>query len=206
MDPDARYVTVIDCELLETAPARARLWRGPLDPDPIVLRIAAQPLYVDPPFEFGASAQFLLRPLDRNGQQIRLDPEITARTGITEEMIATQGMSVPEALLALDRLSGGGRLLSWGKDELHLMAIGCYVAGFQALIPVGRFGNAARLLKTAGLALDALENAAWHEVAALCDLPPVETAPGTEAVTSIARALQEMMRRGDLSARDVLRG
>ncbi|MEM1077102.1 MAG: exonuclease [Pseudomonadota bacterium] len=203
MDPDARYVTVIDCELLETASARARQWRGPLDPDPIVLRIAAVPLYLAPPFELGPGAQYLMRPLDRTGQQIVLDPEVTARSGITEADMATRSMSVPEALLALDRLSGGGRILSWGKDELHLMAIGCYAAGFKPPIPVGRFGNAAALLHKAGVPLQDLETVPRREVAALCDLPPVEAASGTEAVTSVARALQELLRRGVVSPADV---
>ncbi|WP_424966857.1 hypothetical protein [Dinoroseobacter sp. S375] len=204
MDPDARYVTIFDCALLETEEARARLWRGPLDPDPIVVRITAVPLFLTSPFELGTGAQYLLRPLDRTGQPIALDPEFTARTGITETMIARQSMNVPEALLALDRLSGGGRLLSWGKDELHLMAIGCYAAGFKPPIPVGRFGSAAALLHKAGIALERIHGTEPRGIAELCDVPPAPT--DADTATCIARGLQGLLRREMLSPRDVLKG
>jgi hypothetical protein len=36
----------------------------------------------------------------------------------------------------MDRFSEGARFWSWGKDELNMVAISCYVAGIPA--PIGK--------------------------------------------------------------------
>ncbi|MGO7565672.1 exonuclease, partial [Rhizobium johnstonii] len=50
----------------------------------------------------------------------------------------------------VDIFSGGARFWSWGKDELNMLAISCYVAGIHPSIPARRFDNAVKLLVAAG--------------------------------------------------------
>lgn len=191
------------CTLLGSDAVRARQWRGPQDPDPLVVQVAAVTLDLLTPFDVSEATRLLMRPLDRSGQRIRLDPGFEARTGITEETLAARSMSMPEALRALDQLSGGGRLWSLGKDELPLMAIGSYVAQFAPLIPVGRFGNAATLLLKAGVPLTQPQDATGAALARAMDLSAIHPSQdGPDAATPLALGLQKMLRAGRLQAAD----
>lgn len=60
------------------------------------------------------------------------------------------------ALLGFERFSDGARCWSWGKDELNMVAISCYVVGIQPPIPARRFDNAVKLLLAAGMPLEDL--------------------------------------------------
>jgi hypothetical protein len=74
-----------------------------------------------------------VRPIDRFGNQYALDPFFTALTGITEENIKAEGVALQDALAGVDSFSGGARFWSWGKDELNMVAISCYVQDFNLL-------------------------------------------------------------------------
>jgi len=79
-----------------------------------------------------------VQPLDRFGRRYPIDPFFTKLTGITEEDIQAEGVSLQEALAGFDRFSDGARLWSWGKDELNMVAISCYIAGIPWAIPAHR--------------------------------------------------------------------
>ncbi|MCE3519180.1 hypothetical protein LXJ58_31015, partial [Escherichia coli] len=80
------------------------------------------------------------------GNRYALDPFFTKLTGITDETMEAEGVPLQDALAGVDRFSNGARFWSWGKDELNMVAISCYVAGIQPPIPAGRFDNAVKLL------------------------------------------------------------
>lgn len=65
-------------------------------------------------------------PIDHNGDRYALDPFFTKLTGITEENIETEGISLSEALVRVDDFSDGARFWSWGKDELNMVAMMLY--------------------------------------------------------------------------------
>lgn len=198
------FATIFDCEFLVTETARHRFWCGPTDPDPIVVQIGALRLDLSPPFEITGGTRIYIEPLDRSGQRIPLDPFFTRLTGITEQDLDAQATSLADALAKLETLSGGGRLWSWGKDELNLLAISCFVAGMPPPLPVQRFGNACSLMLRAGMPLDQIHVTSSTALATAVGLEP-SGAPGHDGLsdaTSVARGLQHMLRSERLSASD----
>ncbi|KAI3480213.1 hypothetical protein L1887_57671 [Cichorium endivia] len=97
-----------------------------------------------------------ISPIDRHGGRYAIDPFFTRLTGITEEIIEAEGVPLQEALSSFDSFTQGARCWSWGKDELNMVAISCYVAGIQPPMPAGRFDNAVKLLLAAGMPVEDL--------------------------------------------------
>ena len=132
---------VFDCEFLCAAGSPRRLWCGAHDPDPVIAQIGAVKIGLEGDFPLLDTYRVFVQPIDRFGKKYALDPFFTTFTGITEENIQADGMSLQDALAGVDRFSEGARFWSWGKDELNMVAISCYVAGVPAAIPAHRFDN-----------------------------------------------------------------
>lgn len=91
-----------------TETARHRFWCGPTDPDPIVVQIGALRLDLEPPVEISHGTRIYIEPLNRRGQRVPLDPFFTRLTGITEQVLDAQAISLADALTELETLRGGG--------------------------------------------------------------------------------------------------
>ncbi len=115
-----------------------------------------------------------VQPIDRFGNRYAIDPFFTKLTGIPEENIRAEGVALQEALAGVDRFSDGARFWSWGKDELNMVAISCYVAGVQPSIPAHRFDNAVKLVIAAGMPI---EDIATTPCSKLADYYGVERPP-----------------------------
>ena len=147
---------IYDCEFATAPGAPQRFWCGPQDPDPVVFQIGAVRLDLHPPFDTLERFAVLIRPVDRFGELMVLDPLDARLTGVTEERLAAEGVSLAEALDQLAGFAGKGVLWAWGKDEFNMVAISCYVAGIPAPIPARRFGNAPTLFQKAGVPVDVI--------------------------------------------------
>lgn len=145
------HAIVFDCEFLTVPGAMNRRWCGPLDPDPSVAQIGAVKLSLEPGFAVQDTFSILIRTNDRFGAAMEVDPFFTELTGIAQQQIEKTGVGLAEALHRFGRFADGGTFWSWGKDELTLLAISCYVEGLAPPIPAERFGNACGLLLKAGM-------------------------------------------------------
>ncbi|NQV79652.1 MAG: exonuclease domain-containing protein [Alphaproteobacteria bacterium] len=191
---------VFDCEFLTNCGARQRYWCGPHDPDPVIAQIGAVRLDLND-FELRDSARIFVRPFDRHGRPYLLDPFFTELTGIRQETLDEKGVLLREALTELDRFSRGDLFWSWGKDELNMMAISCYVAGVDVPIQARRFDNACKLLLSAGMPLEDIQMVSSSDLANYYGLESsaLRAHDALDDAMSIARALQHLLKSGRLT-------
>ena len=200
----ARTAIVYDCEFLAVEGSPMRFWCGPMDPDPVIVQIGAAKLSLDGDFAIRETMRSYVKPIDRHGEPYTVDPFFTRLTGIDGATVAREGVSLGEALTALDTFADGAGFWSFGKDEFNMVAISCYVAGIPPPIPAERFANACTLLLKAGMPSEDLNRVRSNTLAGYYDLDTADLR-GHDALDdalSVARALQHLLRRGDLSADD----
>ena len=146
--------------------------------------------------------RIFIKPIDRHGQLIGLDPFFTKLTGITNEQIADHGVPLADALDETDRFSSGAQFWSWGKDELNMMAISCYIAGIAPVIPASRFENACNLLLAAGMPYDDLKKTRSTSLAAYygVELPEAQDHDALSDALSVTHVLRHLLNDGALNA------
>ncbi|WP_298963929.1 exonuclease [uncultured Roseibium sp.] len=198
------HTIVFDSEFLTAPGAKGRMWCGPLDPDPCVAQIGAVKLSLEPGFRVLETERVFIKTADRYGKPTVADPFFTELTGITQAQIDAEGVRPEDAHLSLARIAGDATLWSWGKDEMFLMAVSCYVAGVAPPIPAHRFGNAASLLNKAGMPLDDIGRTTSGELAQYFGLPipPGRHHDALDDAMSITVCLQHLLRTGRLDASD----
>lgn len=193
---------IFDCEFLCAEGSQRRFWCGPHDPDPVIAQIGAVRLSLEGEFPILATHKSYVRPIDRFGRQYVLDPFFTRLTGITEQSIAADGVALGQALQNLDEFSHGAKFWSWGKDELNMVAISCYVEGIDPPILAQRFDNAVKLLLAAGMPLEDLAKTPSNKLADYYQLdhPPLQGHDALDDALSVTYTLQHLLRTGKLSA------
>lgn len=192
---------IFDCEFLCLEGSQRRFWCAAHDPDPVIAQIGAVKLGLEGDFPIIDTFKAYVRPVDRFGNRYALDPFFTNLTGITEENIEAEGMPLQDALAQVDRFSGGARFWSWGKDELNMVAISCYVAGIQTPIPAHRFDNAVKLLLAAGMPVEDLAKTPSNKLADYYNVrhPPLQGHDALDDALSVSYTLQHLMKTGQLS-------
>ncbi|WP_425038287.1 exonuclease [Primorskyibacter sp. S187A] len=200
----ARQAIFFDCEFLVSPGAPQRFWCGPEDPDPQVVQIGAVALSLEPPFEIGERLDLRIRPHDRAGQFVPPEPIFTQLTGLSDADLRA-GLPLAEALRQFETFCQGARVWSWGKDELNLMAITCWLADVAAPMRPERFGNAAALVQKAGQPIDVIHKTRSNALPELFGLS-VEGARAHDAVSdalSVAVPVQHLLREGLLEPVDL---
>lgn len=192
---------IFDCEFLVTEDAQRRYWCGPFDPDPVIAQIGAVKLGLADGFPILDTKRIYVRPTDRHGVDYDIDPFFTQLTGITEDIIKTDGISLEQALNDLERFSNGAKFWSWGKDELNMMAISCYIANIAPVIPANRFDNACKLLLSAGMPYEDIKKTSSNRLAAYFELehPPLKGHDALDDALSVTCVLQHLLQTGALS-------
>jgi DNA polymerase III epsilon subunit-like protein len=193
---------IFDCEFLCLEGSQRRFWCAAHDPDPVIAQIGAVKLGLEEDYPLLENFKAYVRPVDRFGGRYAIDPFFTMLTGITEERIEAEGVALGDALLAVDRFSGGARFWSWGKDELNMIAISCYVAAIDAPIPARRFDNAVKLLLAAGMPVEDLARTPSNRLADYynVDHPPLQGHDALDDALSVSYTLQHLLRDGRLRA------
>jgi hypothetical protein len=197
-----KTAVVFDCEFLCVQGSQSRFWCAAHDPDPVIAQIGAVKLGLESDFPLLDTYRAYVRPLDRFGNRYVIDPFFTELTGVSEENLQAEGVSLQQALAGVDRFSGGARFWSWGKDELNMVAVSCYVAGVQPSIPVHRFDNAVKLVIAAGMPM---KDIATTRSSGLADYygvehPPLRGHDALDDALSLAYALQHLLRSGKLQS------
>ncbi|MBM7048610.1 MULTISPECIES: 3'-5' exonuclease [Rhizobium] len=191
---------IFDCEFLCLEGSQRRFWCAAHDPDPVIAEIGAVKLGLEGDFPILSTYKAYVRPIDRFGNLYTLDPFFTTLTGITEENIKIEGMSLQDALAGVDGFSDGARFWSWGKDELNMIAISCYVAGIQPPIPAHRFDNAVKLLIAAGMPIEDLAKTPSNKLADYYGVehPHLQGHDALDDALSVSYTLQHLMKAGHL--------
>jgi DNA polymerase III epsilon subunit-like protein len=199
-----KTAVILDCEFLCLEGSLRRFWCGPQDPDPVIAEIGAVKLGLEGDFPLLDTYKVYVQPIDRFGKRYALDPYFTELTGITEADIETHGVALDAALAGLTRFAGDARLWSWGKDELMMVAISCYIAGLPPPIPAHRFDNAAKLLRAAGMPEEDLAKTRSSGLADYYGLahPPFKAHDGLDDALSVAYTLQHLLKTGKLRVED----
>lgn len=193
---------VFDCEFLATEDAQRRYWCGPYDPDPIIVQTGAVKISLDGDFKILDTLKTYITPVNRLGTKYVLDPFFTKLTGITPENIDNEGVSLLEANEKLRDFAGEAKLWSWGKDELNLMAISCYIAGIEPCLPAHRFDNACRLLLASGMSYENLLQTRSSALADYFELehPPLRGHDALDDALSISYVIQHLLASKKLSS------
>jgi DNA polymerase III epsilon subunit-like protein len=201
-----RSTVVYDCEYLTNRTSPRRFWCGPHDPDPTVVQIGAVRLGLEGDMPLLDRFEVLIRPRDRSGGPTGIDPFLTELTGLTADRVASEGVSLTEALDRFGSFSAGARCWSWGKDELNLIAVSCWIEGIAPPMLPSRFGNAAALVLRAGEPLGMVENARSNTLAGLLGVatPPLRAHDGLDDATAVALALRHLLRADRLRPEDLL--
>lgn len=165
-----------DVEFLVSPGAPQRFWCGPRDPDPVIAQIGAVKIALAGDFEIIDTYMTIVRPKDRFGAPAAIDPFFSTLTGLTAERIAKDGVPLAQALDRLKDFADETVMWSWGKDEINMIAISCYLEGIAPPIPARQFGNACRLLLKAGMPYDDLIKTRSNTLAAYFGLPSDHTA------------------------------
>lgn len=193
---------VFDCEFLCVQGSQSRFWCGAIDPDPVIAQIGAVRIGLEAGFSILETFKAYVTPVDRHGDKYALDPYFVNLTGITEEQIDQQGTSLQAALSGLENFSEGAGFWSWGKDELYMLAISCYIAGISPPIPASRFDNAVKLLLAAGMPVEDLARTPSNRLADYygIDHPVLRGHDALDDALSVAYTLQHLLRCGKLQA------
>lgn len=191
---------LFDCEFLCAQGSQSRFWNGAHDPDPVLAQIGAVKLGLAGEFPLLETFSTFVQPIDRCGKRYRLDPFFTELTGITADDIESGGRPLQEALVALDRFADGARLWSWGKDELNMVAVSCYVAGIAPVIPAHRFDNAVKLAIAAGMPSEDIGKTRSSKLADYYGVehPPLRAHDGLDDALSLAYTFQHLLNTGKL--------
>lgn len=191
---------IFDCEFLCLEGSQRRFWCAAHDPDPVIAQIGAVKLGLERDFPLLETYKAYVRPIDRYGNRYAIDPFFTKLTGITGETIEAEGVALQEALSGIDRFSGAARFWSWGKDELNMVAISCYIAGVQPPIPADRFDNAVKLLLAAGMPIEDLVKTPSNKLADYYGVehPPLQAHDALDDALSVSYTLQHLMKAGKL--------
>lgn len=191
---------IFDCEFLCLEGSQRRFWCAAYDPDPVIAQIGAVRLGLESDFPILETFKAYVRPFDRFGNRYPIDSFFTKLTGITEENIEAEGVVLQDALSSIDSFSGGARFWSWGKDELNMVAISCYVAGIQTPIPAHRFDNAVKLLLAAGMPVEDLARTPSNKLADYYNVqhPLLQGHDALDDALSVSYTLQHLMMAGKL--------
>jgi DNA polymerase III alpha subunit (gram-positive type) len=195
-----QHALVFDCEFLTVEGSPSRFWCGPYDPDPVVAQIGVVKIGLGTDFPLLDTLRIYVIPLDRNGNRLALDPFFTKLTGITEDNIDRNGISLKLALERIKEFAAGARLWSWGKDEFNMVAISCYVEGFAPPISATQFGNACHLLLQAGMPYEDITKTRSNRLADCfhIDHPPLQGHDALDDALSVAYVLQALLRQTKL--------
>ena len=201
------HIVVFDCEWLAEETSYKRLWCSPDDPDPVVVQIGAVKLSLDAPFDILDTLRLHILPRDRRGVEVPLPSFLVDLTGITEDTLAREGLPLAQALTEFEMFADGGTFWSWGKDELYLMAITCYMAGLTPPLPATRFFNAAGLMTKAGMPKEDRERTRSSGLIQYFQLavPELPAHDGLNDALGIALSLQHLLRNNRLSPADFCR-
>lgn len=199
-----RGAVFFDCEFLCIEGSQRRFWCGGQDPDPVIAQIGAVKLGLAEDFPILETFARYVVPHERDGTVARLDPFFSQLTGIEERQLSQEGVDLAGALVALDQFSQGVQMWSWGKDELNMVAISCYVEGIAAPIPATRFDNAVKLLIAGGMPIGDLARTPSSRLEAYYGVAPeglTEHDVLSDAF-SLSLAVQHLLRAGALTAAD----
>ncbi|WP_454687878.1 3'-5' exonuclease [Agrobacterium leguminum] len=191
---------IFDCEFLCLEGSQRRFWCAAHDPDPVIAQIGAVRLGLEGDFPLLGTYKAYICSVDRHGGRYAIDPFFTGLTGITGEIIDAEGVPLQEALSSFDSFTEGAQCWSWGKDELNMVAISCYVAGIQPPIPAGRFDNAVKLLLAAGMPVEDLAKTPSNRLADYYGVehPPLQGHDALDDALSVSYTLQHLLRGGTL--------
>lgn len=192
---------IFDCEFLCLEGSQRRFWCAAHDPDPVIAQIGAVRLGLEGDFPLLGTYKAYICPVDRHGERYAIDPFFTRLTGITGEIIDVEGVPLQEALSSFDSFTEGAQCWSWGKDELNMVAISCYVAGIQPPIPANRFDNAVKLLLAAGMPLEDLAKTPSNRLADYYGVehPPLQGHDALDDALSVSYTLQHLLKGGKLT-------
>lgn len=195
------HAVIFDCEFLTAEGAPSRFWCGPRDPDPVVAQIGLARLELGDEFAIAETLRLHVIPRDRHGKRVALDPLFTRLTGITEDVLDSDGLPLADSLAQVAAFAGDARLWSWGKDEFNMLAISCYVDGIAPPIPATRFANACDLLLAAGMPYDDLIRTRSNTLADYykVDHPPLRGHDALDDALGVAFTLQQLLRNGALT-------
>jgi len=198
------HVLLYDCEFLTAPGAPMRFWNGPRDPDPLIAQIGAVKLGLEGDCPILDQVRLHVLPRGRDGARVALDPLFIRLTGITEARLDAEGLPLAEALARLDAFSEGSTLWSWGKDELNLMGVSCWIEGIAPPLPPSRFRNACDLLLAAGETLETVQGLRSNTLPAHFGIEhaPVQAHDGLGDALAVAYTLQHLLRTGRLSPGD----
>ena len=197
---------IFDCEFLVIEDAQRRFWCGPYDPDPIIVQTGAVKISLSDDFEILETLENYITPFDRYRNRYELDPFFTKLTGITPETIDAEGISLLEANNRLRDFAGDAKLWSWGKDELNMMAVSCYIAGIAPCLPATKFDNACRLLLASGMPSEDLRKTRSNVLADYFKLehPALRGHDALDDALSVAYVIQHLLASKKLSPADFL--
>ena len=197
-----KTAVVFDCEFLCVEGSQRRFWCGAHDPDPVIAQIGAVKLGLEGDFPLLDTYRVFVQPLDRYGNRYSIDPFLTKLTGITEANIQAEGLPLQDAIARLDEFSEGARFWSWGKDELNMLAISCYIAGVPPSIPASRFDNVVKLVIAAGMPIEDIGKTRSNTLADYYGVehPPLQGHDALGDAFSVAYALQHLLKTGKLKS------
>ncbi len=198
------HAIIFDCEFATIEGSQRRFWCGPYDPDPVVVQIGAVRLDLSGTFDIQQEFRVFVRPRTRHGDAQRIDPFLTELTGITDQEVQEKGLFLPDALAALAELSAEAGFWSWGKDELNLLAISCFVEGIAVPMSATKFRNVCTLLLKAGMPYEDIQKTRSGRLAHYFGLsaPVVRNHDALDDAVSLAFVLRHLLREGKLHSDD----
>lgn len=199
-----RHGIIYDCEFLAVEGSPSRYWCGPYDPDPVVVQIGLVKLGLEADFPILETSRIYVIPKGRQGNTMMLDPFFTGLTGITQQHLDSEGISLVQALEKVIEFSAGSKLWSWGKDEINMVAISCYVEGVPPMIAADKFGNACDILLRAGMPYEDIRKTPSNRLSAYFQLDSsmLRGHDALDDALSVSYAIQHLLGEGALQAQD----
>ncbi|MEX0350260.1 MAG: exonuclease [Paracoccaceae bacterium] len=200
-----KQAIVFDCEFLTAEGALSRFWCGPYDPDPVVAQIGLVKLGLGGEFPVLGTQRTYVIPKNRSGKRVALDPYFSVLTGVTERDIDAEGVPLSKALRDVEEFAAGAKLWSWGKDELNMLAISCYIEGISPPLPASQFRNACDLLLRAGMPYEDLKRTQSNQLAGYfgVDHPDQRAHDALDDALSVAYVIQHLLAEGRLEPSDI---
>lgn len=142
---------IFDVETWTDVGAKKREWRGMTDFPPLLMQVGAAKLEVNPDgLKILEWMDRFVWPSDEFGNKVTVTSFFTELTGISEETIVNDGVSVKEALAEFAKFCGSCNVFSYGNDMQNRVIMSCYAAGIPVPIPANKSFDIKRIFHRAG--------------------------------------------------------
>lgn len=198
-------LVIFDTEYLSCDGTMYRLWSAAHDPDPLLVQIGAVLLDLSDTARIADTLNLLVTPRDRQGRVCGLDSYFVELTGISNDRLRAEGVTLAQSLNMLNHFAQGSDFWSGGKDELFALGVSCFLQNVAPSIAPNRFHNLKSVALEAGVPevdISATNSAGLSGYFGV-SLPDLHEHDALDDALSLSHAVLHLLEEGRITRREL---